>query len=267
MLFAVVASLACWSSKCAATSMKKSRHAQSPPSHSSTPADLNEHEEPVDDEADSDYDPGEDEDEEADGDGDGDGDDYPGDDLIDELDELEKEVEDAFSPSEDPPPPPEPPSQSHAADPDSKPEDVPFWYLLFLGLLCVTTVSLVKWAFLRLRGLRSIKVYTGTSFLNLFIYIEDQSCSGLVRTSAISSLAGAAGFVAPFQLEEYDVVRRAVELDNASLLEVLQLPPVLKVMAVLAVVVVGILIDKCWRTTVGIDGEVIPFSLFRIFVF
>jgi hypothetical protein len=261
MFTVIVISLVRWSCKCTASSKDNYHHTRSPPSLYSTPAGHDEHEELLDDEADWDYEPTEDEDEEADGDGD----DYPGNDLNDELDELEKEeVEDARSPSEDPPPPPDPPSQSDAADPDSKPEEVPFWYLLFLGLLSVTVVSLVKWAFLCLhRSLRRIKVYTGSSFLNLFIYVQHPSCRAVVHTTAISSLVGAASSVATFQ-SDYDMVRRAVELDNASLLEVLQLLPLLKIVTV--TVVISVLVDMCWRARVGMNGEVIPPYLFRIFV-
>jgi hypothetical protein len=252
----IIICLARWFFQCAARSKANS---QSTPSLSSLPAGRGEREEPQDEDADFDeldYEPSEGEDDEADGDGD----DYPGDDLDAELDELKEEARDALSSPEDPPPPPDPPTQTAAADPDSNAKGVPLWYLLFLALFSMTAFSLLRWSFLRIRrSLGRIKVYTGSSIFNLFIYVEDPTCRGLVRTAAVSSLAGGAGFAAPFQLEDYDTVRQAVELDNAALLEVLVLPPVLKIAGALVVLAVGVLIDMRWRAREAEDGELVIF--------
>jgi hypothetical protein len=110
-------------------------------------------------------------------------------------------------------------------------------------------------------GLSRIKMYTRSLIFNLFIYVEDPTCRGLVHTAAVSSLAGGAGFAAPFQLEDYDTVRRAVELDNATIWDVLVLPPVLKIAGAVVVLAVGVLIDMWWRARKAADGElVISFS-------
>jgi hypothetical protein len=85
-----------------------------------------------------------------------------------------------------------------------------------------------------------------------------------VHTAAVSSLAGGAGGVAPLQLEDYDTVRQAVELDNARIWEVLVLPPVLKIVGALVVLAVGVLIELYWRAREAVDGKlVIPFLDFQ----
>jgi hypothetical protein len=205
-----------------------------------------------------DYQPSDGEDAEADGDSD----DYPSDDLDAELGELEQKAKDALSSPEDPPPPPDPPSQTTAADPDSNAKRLPLWYLILLALFTMTTFSFLRWFFICIcRSLGRIDVYTGSAIFNLFFCVEDPTCGGLVHTAAVSSLAGGAGFAAPLQLEDYDTVRRAVELDNATIWEVLVLPPVLKIVGALVVLAVSVLIDMCWRARETVDGElVIPFS-------
>jgi hypothetical protein len=295
VLAVIVICLARWFFQCAARSKADVHDPQSPPSLSSLPAGRGEREESLDDEADvdeMDYDPGDGEDEDADGD------DYPSDDLDAELGELEQEAKDAFSSPEDPPPPPDPPSQTTSADPDSNAKGVPLMYLILLALFTLTTFSLLRWSFICIRrSLGRIKVYTGSSIFNLFIYVEDPTCRGLVHTAAVSSLAGGAGlgrikmytrslifnlfiyedptcrglvhtaavssfaggagFAAPFQLEDYDTVRRAVELDNATIWDVLVLPPMVKIAGALIVLAVGVLIDMYWRARKVADGELV----------
>jgi hypothetical protein len=266
LVFAVIVTcLARWFFQCAARSKADVHDSQSPPSLSSLPAGRGEREESLAIEADfdeMDYEVSDGEDDEADGDGDGD--DYPADDLVGEL---EQEAKDALSSPEDPVPPPDPPTQTAPADDDSNAKGVPLWYLILLTLFTMTTLSLLRWSFIRIRrSLGRIKVYTGSSIFNLFIYVEDPTCQGLVHTAAISSLAGGAGFAAPFQLEDYDTVRQAVELDSATIWDVLVLPPVLKIVGALFVLAVGVLVDMYWRAREAVDGElVISFSWFLTF--
>jgi hypothetical protein len=254
-----------WSIKCATMSKGISCQARSSPSlHSSSARGV----EPVDDEADLtdlDYTPSGEEDDEADGDGD----DYPGDDMDDEPDELEEEeVEDSFSPSEDPPPPPDPPSQTDAADADPKLKLVPWWYLILMAMFTVIAFSLVKWPFLRLRRtLSRTKTYTESSLLHLYIY-EHPTCRALVRTTAISSLAGTSGIVAPFRAGDLSMVKQTVDLSNTTVLDVLLLRPMLMVTVVIALLLTFIVVDVYWRVRVGNDSKlVISSSLSIILVY
>ena len=80
-----------------------------------------------------------------------------------------------------------------------------------------------------------IKVYTGSSFLHLVVYVEDPSCRA--RTTTFSPLAGADGFIPPFRMEDYDLARQVAGLDGASFGEIILLSPVLKVAVGLAVFV------------------------------
>jgi hypothetical protein len=112
--------------------------------------------------------------------------------------------------------------------------------------------------FIRLhRSFRKIGRHTGSSYLSLLVYVENPSCWGLGHAVEVSP--STAGFMTLSLLEDYDAVQRAIELDNAALLKVVFLPSVLKAMAVLAVIVVGILIDTYWRTRNGMESEVIKF--------
>jgi hypothetical protein len=197
--------------------------------------------------------PGGAEDDEAGGGGGDDGYDQNG-----QTDELEEVNQDTLSPFEDPPPPPDPPSQTTAADPDPKSKGLPLWYLLLLALLSLSAFSVVKFAFRRIRcSLQRIKVYTGKSVLNLFIYIERPICEAVAQMPAISPLGSPPGFDAPLWIEGYGSVRQAVELDNARLLEALMLPLMLKLMGLLIVVGMGVLIRGCWQRKEVDDVEVI----------
>jgi hypothetical protein len=258
VLSVIVIRLARWFFRCAARSKADVHDSQSPPSLSSSPAGRGEREESLDDEADfdeMDYELSDGEDAEADGDGD----DYSSDDLDAELGQLEQEANDAFSSPEDPRP-----TRPNRRRPRPQRQGVASMvsYLILLALFTMTTFSFLRWLFICIRrSLGRIDVYTGSAIFNLFFCVEDPTCGGLVHTAAVSSLAGGAGFAAPLQLEDYDTVRQAVELDNATIWEVLVLPSVLKIVGALVVLAVGVLIEMYWRAREAVDGElVIPFS-------
>jgi hypothetical protein len=70
-------------------------------------------------------------------------------------------------------------------------------------------------------------------------------------------LAGASGLVAPFHAEDLSIIKRTVDLNNATVLDVLLLPPMLKVIVALALLLAGIVVDVCWRARVGNDSELV----------
>ena len=282
----------------------RSRPTRSSPSHSSAPACWEEVGELLD-VADDDVD---ERTEGGDGEDGGDGADYPGDGPGDEADKLEEdEVEDTLSPSEDPPPPPDPPSQTAAADPDATPRSIPVWFLVFLLLFSATTFSLVlKRLVYRLRRLRStlgrIKVYTGSSILRLFIYIEDPGCAlelaihhlrhmldwvkvytgssildlsvyiadssyhAVTRTVAPPSLADTRQIVAASQSQNSKVVQQVTKWNIATLFKAYVFPMMLRVAVAFGVFGVGVFVDLWWHFGDSDPGQlVMPFLSLPLF--
>ena len=73
----------------------------------------------------------------------------------------------------------------------------------------------------------------------------------------ISPLGSPLGFDAPLCIEDHGSIQRAVKLDNARLLKALLLPLMLKLMGLLVLVVMGVLIRRCWQGKEVDDVEVI----------